>query len=253
MEAVIYNKQTGEIYFTARVGSAADAALYADTTRGAITVPDNTVERADQMWVDKGVVKAATNPAVTLSSTVAAPGENVTIDGLPNPCWILNTNTGTLHNITSGSYTFTCTEEKGVSIVLQGKYYGDYRVQFSNLAKAKETAKLKVDAAAEAARLRVVTPGSGQAMTYLRKADAATAFLAGDTLSDQQLQRLEDEAARLGITVQQAAETLAATAAAWEGLDATIDNIRLVAKLNIDNATTGAAVDAVLSTLSWPV
>lgn len=253
MQVVIYDKQTGEIYSVATARDAAEAATYANSTRGALVVADGAVPAVDTYWVENAVVKAASPVTMNLSTQVAAVNEQVTISGLPNPCWIHNSKTDALVQVTTGSYTFTNTVEGRIAITLQGKYYGQAVVRFSALAASKAKAKLEIDAAAEEARLRVVTPGAGQAMTYLRKADAATAYLAGDTLSEPQMQRIEDEAARLGLTLQQAAETLAATATAWEGLDAAIDNIRLTAKQNIDNAATGAAVDAVMKGLSWPV
>lgn len=253
MEAVIYSKATGEI-FSLITGNAAELSSYGTAERGVLEVAAGSVPAVDAYWVNNGAVVPAVEVNPTISTTVAKTGEQVTIGGLPTPCWIVNSNVGeTPIQVTTGSYTFSCSTEKRVTIRLQGQYVGEATVRFANFDWSKDKAKAEVDAAAEAARSRVVTPGSGQAMTYLRKADAAIAFLNGETLSAPQTQRLEDEAARLGVTVEAAAEALAATANAWEMLDASIDDIRLTAKQAIDAATTGTAIDAVLRGINWPV
>ncbi|TXN64989.1 hypothetical protein FV230_17590 [Methylobacterium sp. WL6] len=48
------------------------------------------------------------------------------------------------------------------------------------LARAKDAACTAIDVAAEAARLRVMTPGAGQAMEYARALDQAKGVLAAD-------------------------------------------------------------------------
>jgi hypothetical protein len=253
MKIVRYVKQTGEILCILTLDTKTPPSAYADADHGVLQVADNFAGQVDAMYVTNGAVQNATQITLQASTALAAPGESVTVTGIPNPAWVLNSQTQQLTYVTNGQYTFTSTTEDWVGVILQGKYYGQIAVEFSNLASHKAKAKAEVDYAAEAARSRVVTPGSGQAMTYLRKADAAVAFLAGATLTAAQQARIDDEAARLGVTDTQAAQSLVDTANQWEMLDASIDNLRLVAKKNIDAATSGTAINAVVAGIDWPV
>lgn len=122
-----------------------------------------------------------------------------------------------------------------------------------DLAAEKLAAQTEIDAQAETCRNQVVTPGSGQAMTYIRKAEAARRYIAGESLDAPSLKRITDEADRLGVSDLEAAQSLVGIAEAWELLDAEIDNIRLTAKQQIENAGSKTAINAILAAIIWPV
>lgn len=121
------------------------------------------------------------------------------------------------------------------------------------LAAARVAALAAIDGAAEAARLRNITPGGGQAMTYLRKEAQARAYVtAGYTGSVPALVQAKANAA--GITVQHAADLIIATADAWEALAAQIEEAREGGKAAVGAAADVAAVvaarDATLAALA---
>ncbi|MDR6952692.1 hypothetical protein J2X65_002051 [Ancylobacter sp. 3268] len=119
------------------------------------------------------------------------------------------------------------------------------------LAALKATLKAQVDSAAEAERLRYITAGTGQAMTYSAKADEARR-LAGDAAPDAANYPLL--AAEIGITASDLAGVAAVVLAnyqAWLGIGAAIEMARLGAKRAIDEA--GNADDArAAADFAWP-
>ena len=251
-QGIRYSKLSGEILCILSADNG-DFSGHEDAEAGVLPLALGDLALGDEEYVDDGVRKARTAVALNHTDSTVAPGVPVVLSNLPQPCFLFNSQTMKTQKITSGTFQFVSAKEGDFLLRLAGPHKGEVEIFVSHLEAVKDEMKLKVDADAEAARSRVVTPGSGQAMTYLRKADAAAAFLAGQVLSEAQQQRLDDEAARLGITVQEAAETIAATAAAWELLDASIDNIRLTAKAAIEAATTGEAVKQIYAALAFPV
>ena len=106
-----------------------------------------------------------------------------------------------------------------------------------------------VDAAAESARLRFITPGAGQAMVYQQKAAEARAILAGGDGPFPHLQ------AEVGITAPSLAEVAAVVMAmenAWLAVSAAIEAKRLAGKRDIAQAQSQAEVDAILAAIEWP-
>lgn len=179
-------------------------------------------------------------------------GENIEISGLPQDCWVRYDNK--MVKSTNGKVSTSLGSEGKKLVEVVGKYIGNpYFLAWTMIDGLKSETKSQIDADAEAARARVITIGSGQAMTYIRKAEAARAHLAGDTLSDAQMMRLNDEATRLGISLDAACQSLVATADAWETIDAHIDNIRLTKKADVDAAKSGAQVASIYAGIQWPV
>lgn len=179
------------------------------------------------------------------------PTEPRTITGLPDDCWV-TIDGGDPLRATNGIITIMPRTEE-VIVEMAGKYNGPgWRMVWDELDSFKEIAKSEVDAVAERKRQEVITPGSGQAMTYLRKADAARLFLAGQSISEAQMKRLTDEAALRGVSVEVAAQGIVQIADQWENIDAEIDSIRLHAKAQIDLATSGEAIELVFKNLVWP-
>ncbi|MEW5727708.1 MAG: hypothetical protein AB1918_07775 [Pseudomonadota bacterium] len=117
------------------------------------------------------------------------------------------------------------------------------------LASRKADAKAQVDAAAEAARQRWITPGAGQSMVYQQKATEARALKAGGA---GPWPHLEAEVGITGPTADDVATIVLAMEDAWLGVSAQIEAQRLTAKRDITAAADLAAVEAVLAALAWP-
>lgn len=118
------------------------------------------------------------------------------------------------------------------------------------LANLKASLKLAIDTAAERERMRYLTGGAGQAMTYTRKVEQARAVQAD---ADPQPEDYLLLAASIGIDgddIQAVAATILGLDAAWEQIGAAIEAVRLTAKRAVDLAPDAAAAAAV--TPLWP-
>jgi len=119
-----------------------------------------------------------------------------------------------------------------------------------DLGKLKTALKASIDAEAEHQRLRYITPGAGQAMTYARKVEQAKAALAA---TDPQPEHYPMLAASIGIDgadIAAVATTVIAMDAAWEQIGAAIEMARLAGKRAIDLAESAEAARAVV--VVWP-
>lgn len=115
-------------------------------------------------------------------------------------------------------------------------------------------ALVEIDAAAERARLRFMTPGAGQALEY--QATEAEARAYDGTGGAEEWPWLAAEQAALaasGATVSLAdvAADIIVLADAWRTIGATIKTLRRTAKLQVTAATTAAEIRTA-ATVSWP-
>lgn len=121
---------------------------------------------------------------------------------------------------------------------------------YVDLAELKASLKRRIDDAAEAERLKYITPGAGQAMTYARKVEQAKAVLAA---TDPQPEAYPMLAASIGIDgddLVEVATTIVAMDAAWEVIGGAIEAARLAAKRAVDFAEDAQAARAVAPV--WP-
>ncbi len=180
-------------------------------------------------------------------------GEMITIDLPDVECWV-RFGSNSPSKITDGELSIAKNSAGTVSMELVGKYSSSpWILKWKTLEEYKEEAKLKIDTDAELERSNHNTSGTGQAITYLRKADAARALLRGETLPDVQLKRIQDEADRLNVSLEEAASTIVQSADAWESRDVEIDRLRLVAKTEINSAETGGQINKILNSVKWKV
>ncbi|MCX7370937.1 MAG: hypothetical protein NTW56_00605 [Alphaproteobacteria bacterium] len=117
------------------------------------------------------------------------------------------------------------------------------------LEALKETLRRGVDSAAETARLRYITPGTGQAMVYLAKEEEARAVLAlqGPPTAGEYPLLEADVSIGAAESVVAAAQTVATLASQWRRVAAEIETIRLGAKAAITAATDEAGARAAAS------
>lgn len=113
------------------------------------------------------------------------------------------------------------------------------------LASVRAKASRSIDVHAEAARLRYITPGSGQAMTYLEKRSEAQAYkdagYPSASLLDYPMVKAEKDGT--GVTGRAAADLILAKAAEWVVLAAAIDKERRSAKFAVEAATDVATIE----------
>lgn len=109
-----------------------------------------------------------------------------------------------------------------------------------------------VDAAAETERLRYITPGNGQAMTYQQKVAEAQAFKAAATPKASDYPMLSSEVGITADTLDAVADIVLAAFAQWQQIGAMIESIRLGAKRDINAADDEATARAIVDAIEWP-
>lgn len=114
------------------------------------------------------------------------------------------------------------------------------------LVQVQAVARAAIDAAAEGARLRTITPGAGQALTYIEKEKDARAYAAAGYPSAQLAEYpfVDAERQALGTTGRKAAELIIATADAWRKQAARIERRRREGKAAVEAAATPAAAES---------
>lgn len=121
---------------------------------------------------------------------------------------------------------------------------------YDPLADTKTRYCEKVDLAAEAARARFITMGSGQALEYQAAAVEARAFQVNAEGAFPLLQASVD--AGEVETLAAAAELVLARESAWMTIGAEIRRARLAAKLAIKAAATVEDAESAFAAVAWP-
>lgn len=131
-----------------------------------------------------------------------------------------------------------------------------------DLPALKSELKSRVDADAEAIRLRYITPGAGMAMTYDEKHAQARAVhdlgeAAANALSEQdRIAQFPTLAASVGLeaaTLWACAQLVIAKYEAFADLAYTIERTRLAGKKSISDASDAAAARAAYEAITWQV
>ena len=112
------------------------------------------------------------------------------------------------------------------------------------LAHVQADADAAIDLKAEQVRLRYITAGAGQAGTYILKAQQADSFKAAGYPPASVPALIQAEANATGSTAQQAADSIIAQRNQWVLKAAQIEQARRYGKIQVDAATTAAAVIA---------
>jgi hypothetical protein len=103
-----------------------------------------------------------------------------------------------------------------------------------NLDLVKQAVMGEIDAKAEACRMRFITAGTGQGMTYIRKEMEARAWMEDNS---KPTPFLSAEAAATGTTVLAAAQLVISQADAWVYIGSAIEGLRMGAKAAVAEAT----------------
>ncbi|OOO15664.1 hypothetical protein [Agrobacterium pusense] len=129
--------------------------------------------------------------------------------------------------------------------------HGVFMASITGLAALQTAMKAVVDARAESERLKYITPGQGQALTYQRKSEEARRAALEDNPRADDFPLL---AASLGIegdSIAQIAELVLTQDAAWASVGSAIERDRLMAKRAIDAATTPTKIQVIIDALKW--
>ncbi|UXM94324.1 hypothetical protein N5853_09410 [Bartonella sp. HY329] len=156
-----------------------------------------------------------------------------------------------------------CNAEVQAGWSYDGKSFKAPIIQTPELEVVQKTLKQLVDENAEKARLKYITPGVGQSMTYQEKvnqaANYAKAYAAHLKDPDSIKAPNENEylllKSSLGIdgdTLAEVAENITWAYALWEQVGAAIETIRLQTKASIDTATTVEQAQAIFDAVKWP-
>ncbi|SEH51312.1 hypothetical protein SAMN05216228_10028 [Rhizobium tibeticum] len=124
------------------------------------------------------------------------------------------------------------------------------------LADVKARLKAVIDIAAEEERLKYITGGAGQAMTYQQKSDEAKRYFAaleaGGTPEPSDFPLLSAE---VGITAPTLGEVAAIVSGAflqWQVIGSAIEAARLGTKASIEAAATASDAEAAANAVVWP-
>lgn len=122
----------------------------------------------------------------------------------------------------------------------------------ATLPQIKARLSAEIDARAEAERLRYITPGYGQALTYLRKVEEARMADAETNPDPADYPLL---AASVGIDAPDiggVADLVLAMDQQWTAIGAAIETTRLAAKRAVSEATDEETAQALMEAISWP-
>lgn len=109
------------------------------------------------------------------------------------------------------------------------------------LAQLQADAITRIDGLAEKTRLKYITDGTGQALTYTRKLATAEAYVAAGYPTDTTAYPwLHDEAILTGIVASSLADMIIANAAQWDVVGSQIEAARRAAKITVLAATATA-------------
>ncbi len=121
-----------------------------------------------------------------------------------------------------------------------------------SLSDLQGNLKRNVDNQAETERLKYITPGNGQAMTYQQKVAEAQAFRAATDPQASDYPILSSEVGITAETLAGVADIVLAAFAQWQHIGAAIEAIRLGAKRDIDAAEDETTARAIVDAIVWP-
>lgn len=128
-----------------------------------------------------------------------------------------------------------------------------YQTAAANYLKTRKLElKRRIDDQAEIERVKYITPGAGQAMTYSQKAEEARLCLSAASPDPDDYPML---AAEIGITASNlmgVAQVVADANAQWLQIGAAIESVRLATKKAIAEAETIEAAQVAADAAVWP-
>jgi len=126
------------------------------------------------------------------------------------------------------------------------------REEAKRIPRAKAAAVERIDADAEAARQRFLSPGAAKAAVYLQKQAEAARYASDPSPAIDDYPLIKARMAATGQTAAQVADEWLARAAAWTTIAAEIERQSDLAKAAVNAAATLADVEAALAAIVWP-
>lgn len=120
----------------------------------------------------------------------------------------------------------------------------------ADLDEVKHGALIAIDRDAEKSRLKFITDGAGQAMTYIEKAAEAKRYIDSEGQGDYLFLPLE-----VGVTgsdLTEVANTILNKYTEWQTVGASIERIRLTAKRDVLAASSVETVRLILGNIEFP-
>jgi len=145
-----------------------------------------------------------------------------------------------------------CDASVVVGSIFDGQNFIAPTLDVQPIATVKSALKVAIDAEAETERLKYITPGNGQSMTYQQKVTEAQAFKAETNPKAADYPILSSEVGITAETLAEVADIVLAAFSRWKQIGAAIESIRLGAKRDIDAAEDETAARAVVDAIVWP-
>lgn len=120
------------------------------------------------------------------------------------------------------------------------------------LDEVKADLMSQIDSQAERERLKWITPGAGQAMTYQMKIQEAERLVSDPSPDPLDYPLLAAEVGISGDTLNMVADTVSAQYRAWVIVGAAIEAVRLRAKKAIGTAESAFDANQIFSAVNWP-
>ncbi|WP_339862378.1 hypothetical protein [Paremcibacter congregatus] len=108
-----------------------------------------------------------------------------------------------------------------------------------------------IDGAAEVERLKYITTGAGQSLTYGRKEQEARDYQAAPSPAPENFPFLTTQSTMTGQTLTEVAADIITASDAWLQIGAWIEGRRMKAKIDIAAATTRSEITTILEQIDW--
>lgn len=123
---------------------------------------------------------------------------------------------------------------------------------YIGLEELKAALTAKIDADAEIHRLKFITGGSGQALTYAQKADEANAYISATDPNEDDYPLLLAEVGVTAGSIGGVASVVRSAYGQWQQIGAAIEAIRLSSKQAIAQSDSDAEAWSVYGSITWP-
>lgn len=146
-----------------------------------------------------------------------------------------------------------CPPEVRPGWVFDGKKWSEPAdVPVQSLDQLKMSLKVSVDAAAENERLRYITAGAGQALTYMQKSEEARRYLSEENPDADNYPLLSAEVGITAPDIRSVADIVSQAFSLWQQVGAVIEATRLGAKAAIESSQSEEEALSAFEHIQWP-
>lgn len=170
---------------------------------------------------------------------------------------LIDDTTGALVRILADGEQFNAAREPGMTAVAVPDTWPEAmawdaatRAFIADMSGAKQRVIAALNVRAETTRLKFITPGTGQAMTYLQKEKEARAWTTAADPAGFPI--MQAEAVATGMTMDALASLVISMADAWLSVGTAIEANRRRLIVLIENAADQTTLDAIDVNAGWP-